>query len=250
MRSTEILNRIKTHPGLTKDSKVGVVSSLGKGAEVDLREDTRDIVVIANTADIDLDSEVVVPSGADTSYFLKNRHIFADHKYDIENGAGVLRKLSKYPTPSDHKAWQMRININDNPIGNAIMDIVRDTGQIGVSVGFVATDYSEPTEAERVKYGGKNPDKLQAVIRAWNWFETSFTLLPCNVSCQSRGGVESKSLEMYNSVERMVTKGIIKRDVAAMLGMDITPKRKFIAIAEPRTSRIVYPDGRSMSMPA
>lgn len=248
MKSNPIIDRIKSHPGVSESDKVGVVSSFGKGADVIVKADTRDIVVTANTGDIDLDHEVVVPSGADTSYFLKNRHVFADHKYDIADGAGRLRSLSPYPSKEDHRAWKMRVRINDNPIGNAIMDIVRETGQIGVSVGFVAKDYGNPTDDERAKYGGDNPDRLTAVIRKWDWFETSFTLLPCNVACQSDAFTEGKSLDMLDAVDRMVTKGVIKRDVAAALGMPITTKRTIIAM--PKKKRLIFPDGRSMTMPA
>lgn len=246
MKSTAIIDRIKSHPGVSESDKVGVVSSFGKGAEVDVKSDTRDIIVIANTNDIDLDSEIVVASGADPTYFLKNRQVFADHKYDIENGAGKLRSLSEHPSKDDHRAWKMRVRINDNPIGNAIMDIVKETGQIGVSVGFVATDYGTPTEDERTKYASKNPTALHAIIRAWDWFETSFTLLPCNVSCQSTAMAESKSLDMLDAVDRMVTKGLIKRDIAALLGMPITKKRVIHAVTTPKFKSIVYPGGGVM----
>ena len=243
MKSTDIISRMKSHHGLKSDAKVGIVSSFGKGAEVDLKADTRDITAIVNTNDIDLESEVVEASGANPKFFLKNRQVFGDHKYEIENGVGVLRKLSPHPSTADHRAWKMRIRVNDNPIGNAVLKIVQETGQIGFSVGFIATDAGQPTDEERVKFGGDNPENLRTIVRAWDWFETSATLLPCNVSCQSLDSVESKSLDMLNAVDNMVVKGLIGRDIASLLGAPITSKRKIYTVPSPKPRYLVTADG-------
>jgi hypothetical protein len=245
----KLIDRLKSHPAVKSDSTIGVVSSFGKGAEVDIKSDTRDIVVIANTNDIDLESEVVVAAGADTSYFVKNGHIFADHVYDIANGAGKLRSLSPYPSKTDHKAWKVRARINDNPIGNAIKTIVEQTGQIGVSIGFMAKDFGQPNEDEMAIYGVG--DKLiRSIVRTWDWFELSFTLLPCNVSCQSMATVEGKSLDMMNAVDRMVTKGLFSREIASTLGAPISPKRKIYTVPVPKPRYLVTEDGDTVLMRA
>lgn len=230
MNATTILTRLKAHEGIGADDRVGVVSSFGKGAEVITKERTRDIVVIANTGDIDLDNEVVVPSGADTGYFERNKMIFADHLYDLNQVAGRMRTLEKYPSADNHKAWRVRAHIADNPIGNTVRTIVEETGQIGVSIGFVADDYGPPTDDERKAYKAADGSTPQSVVRSWKWFELSFTALPCNVACQSMTVTEGKSLDMLNAVDELVTKGVIDRDSAARLGMPITAKRRFHAV--------------------
>ena len=92
MNATTILTRLKQH-GIQDGETVGVVSSYGKGAELETKTDSRELIVVANTGDIDLDNEVVVPSGADTRYFERNRMIFADHQYDLSQVAGRLAVL-------------------------------------------------------------------------------------------------------------------------------------------------------------
>lgn len=238
-----IIERLKKHPAVKADSSFGVVSSFGKGAEIQEGNDLRDIVVIANTNDIDLESEVVVASGADTAYFEKNKHIFADHMYDVANGAGKLRHLDPHPSKENHKGWRVRARINDNPIGNAIKTIVEQTGQIGVSIGFIAKDFGPPTEAELAEFGGGDRE-IRSVVRAWQWFELSFTLLPCNVFAQSIGGlmgevVEGKSLDMLHAVDNMVVKGLIGRDIANLLGAPISAKRKIYRVPEPKPRYLV-----------
>jgi hypothetical protein len=231
MNATTILTRLKSH-GIQDGETVGVVSSYGKGAELHTKSASRELIVVANTGDIDLDNEVVVPSGADTRYFERNRMIFADHQYDLGQVAGKMRRLDKYPSEADHKSWRVRAYVNDNPIGNAVWTIVEETGQIGVSIGFIAKDYGPPDDNERKAYKSRDGSVPRSIVREWDWFELSFTALPCNVACQSLTVTEGKSADMLNEVERLVTKGRIDRESAYMLGMPIAPKRKMHAVTE------------------
>ena len=238
-RKQQLINRIKGHSFVKSHGGVaGIVASYGKGAEIDVKDDTRDIVVIANTADIDLEKERVVPSGADTSYFKSNRQMFADHLYDINSGAGVMRVMNEYPSKTDHKSWKLRCRIRNNPIGNAIMAVVEDTNQIGISVGFVPLDWGEPTSSEIKEFGGSSFD---SIIRAWEWFETSYTLLPCNVTCQSMDITEGKSYDMIDSADRLLSRDKIDREAAYALGLPITPKRRIFSIPSPKM--LVTPTG-------
>lgn len=239
MTPDTIIHRLKQHPGIRDESTMGVVSSFGKGAEVVTKDNTRDILVTANTGDIDLEKEVVIPSGADTSYFHRNGMIFADHKYDLEQVAGKMRRLDKYPSDTDHKSWRVRATVANNPIGNTVMTIVRETGQIGVSIGFVAKDFGPPDEAEKKAYS-KDGQSPRSVVREWDWFELSFTALPCNVACQSMAVTQGKSADMMDAVDRLVTKGLIDRNSAHLLGMPITPERKFHAVSDPRPTVKVF----------
>lgn len=233
MNSTQLINRIKDYSKADPDAKVGVVSSFGYGAKTLVQDRNTDIVVIANTGDIDLDNEVVDPRGADVSYFMKNGVVFADHNYGLNDVAGHMRALSKYPSVSDHQAWKVRIGVIDSPMGNAVMTIVDQLGQIGVSIGFVAKDYGPPTTEERKAFRTKDGNEPGSVVRAWKWFELSFTALPCNVACQSMVMTEGKSLDMVSGVERLVTKGLVDREIASRLGVPISPKRKSFALGEP-----------------
>lgn len=234
MIATDILHRLKQHPGVLDQSTMGVVSSFGKGAEIRVKSDerTRDLVVIANTDDIDLDNEVVVPSGANTAYFERNKQIFADHMYDLGNVVGTLRNLYRYPSETNHKAWKVVMHLHDNALGKAAQTIVEETGQIGVSIGFIAKEYGPPDDEERKAYRSKDGASPRSIVREWDWFELSVTALPCNVACQSMTMTQGKSLDMLHEVERLVTKGRIDRESAYLLGMPIEPKRKFHAVTD------------------
>jgi len=234
-RQAQLIERIKGHSFVKNHGGVaGIVGSYGKGAETDINADTNDIVVIANTGDIDLENERVMPSGADASYFDANRQMFADHRYDIESGAGHVRSIGAYPSTENHKSWKLRVRLRDNAIGKAIRAIVEDTNQIGVSVGFVPDDYGPPTPDELDSMGGI----FSSIVRSWKWFETSFTLLPCNVACQSMVVSEGKSMDMVESADRLLTNNKIDREAAYALGMPITMTRRFFTI--PRKSVKVY----------
>lgn len=244
-RKAQLIERLKGHAFVKSHGGVaGIVGSYGKGAEVDLKSDTRDIVVVATTGDIDLEKERVMPGGADQTYFKANRQMFADHKYDIESGAGEARSIYAYPNDQDVKAWKIRCRIRNNPIGKAIQAIVEDTNQIGVSIGFVPTDYGSPTADEREKMGGE----FGSIVREWEWFETSFTLLPCNVACQSMAVTEGKSWDMVDSADRLLSADKIDREAAYALGMPITATRRMFSVPEPKV--VFTPDGDIMRVRA
>jgi len=237
-RQKQLIERLQGHAFVkSRGGKAGIVGSYGKGAEADFKDDTEDIVVIANTGDIDLEKERVVPGGAVKDYFNANRQMFADHKYDIESGAGVARAIYAHPSESDVRAWKIRCRIRNNPIGKAIREVVEDTNQIGVSIGFVPVDYGRPNDEEQAKMGGE----FKSIVRVWEWFETSFTLLPCNVACQSMAVTEGKSWDMVESADRLLSANKIDREAAYALGMPITAKRRVFAVPAPKT--IVTPDG-------
>jgi len=201
MNAQTIIERLKKHPGAIGQDYIGVVASYGKGAIVDDEGDKNDIIAIANTGDIDLDDEVVIPSGLDTSYFEANRQIFVDHEYSVDKAAGFLRSISKYPSPKDHKAWKVRIGLHDNAAGEAVKAIVKASGQIGLSIGFYPTDFGAPTDDERLQFEQEGKE-LNSVVRAGRWFELSFTALPCNVSCQGRMiGGDGKQLRILRALK-------------------------------------------------
>lgn len=246
-RQKQLIERLKGHPFVKQHGgNAGIVGSYGKGAELDVKQDTNDVMVIANTDDIDLEKERVIPEGADPHYFKTNKQMFADHKYDIESGAGSLRSLSAFPSTQNHRSWRLRVRLRNNPIGNAIKAIVEDTNQIGTSVGFVPISMGPPNDEEKTKYGGS----FESIVRAWEWFETSFTLLPCNVACQSMDITEGKSFDMVDSADRLLCSNKIDREAAYQLGMPIDAERRHYAIPTPKRvieppRTLISPDGTS-----
>lgn len=136
----------------------------------------RGVVVIANTADVDLDSEVVVPSGADTTYFFKNRTIFWNHDYNIP-----IARL-RYASLKGGK-WIVNMTFGKGEFASEVRSMVEDGVVTGTSVGFIPTLYGRPTPEETKAYGPH-----ESIVRAWKWLELSVTPLPCNVEAMIGAG--------------------------------------------------------------
>ena len=221
MDFSALKNRLRLKAG-KDDAIVGVVASFATDVKI---ERDRNIEVIANTDDIDLQDEVVVPSGADTDYIVRNGKVFADHMYGMTDVVGSIRYIAKYPTPKDHRAWKARIQmlaLAGNSLPDDILTIAREVG-IGVSIGFEAVDYGPPTEDESKAYTGKTGPP-RSVVRRWKWLELSFTAFPANVACQSVVGVMDETRAA--ALDQLVTKGAVRRASAVALGL---PDRKIYA---------------------
>lgn len=185
------------------------------------------LMVTANTDDIDLDGEVVVPAGANTDYFQRNGQIFADHRYQVTDVIGSLRRLSPIVVDGVHKAWKASFKLYDhNDIAKTVKALA-ERGGIGVSIGFSASDFGAPTEEERERYAQKGISP-GSVVRQWDWLELSATAFPCNVACQAeRASVDDSKRAL---VDELLTKSVITTRGAAALGL-VTVKKKRLVIA-------------------
>jgi hypothetical protein len=185
MDGKSIVERIKDEAerrGHACKGPVGVVSTFSKEMRVD--QPNRDVVAVATTDDLDLEEEVVVPGGADTTYFKNNRKVFVDHEYGLLNAVGVLRNLKKWRGTNGADGWLARVHVPespDNPLASHVLALAAAEG-IGMSIGFEAMDFGRPTTDESKRYPG-----AKSIVREWRWLELSFTALPCNVACQSQG---------------------------------------------------------------
>ena len=256
MNATTILNRLKQHPGITDDAVVGVVSSFGKDAEIDARDNrTRDIVATLTTTDIDLDNEILVAKGANHDYLRENGVMFADHNYSLQDYVGDIRAVTPiYGADKENpRGWRVRFHVCDTLAGESVQKIVEHRGKIGISIGFVAEDYGPPTNDE-LKHYTQNGRAPASIVRRFRSFEGSATLLPCNVKCQAVSAEGAKAIfktgqvqdELLHDVDDLVSKGVITREGAYLLGMPITPKRKVFAVSDPNPRRSVlqvYPWG-------
>lgn len=165
--------------------KLGAFGTASVKAEAD---DTREVVVVATTSEVDLDNEVVLASGADRSYIDANRSVFADHQYDRAAYCGKIRRIDPIKGPDGEvTGWKVRIFFTRNALGDEMLRQAREDG-IGVSIGFQALDWSPPTEDEKKRW----PDAVN-IIRRWKWLELSVTQLPCNVNARQVGSEPAKS---------------------------------------------------------
>lgn len=223
------IEAIRKHNGLGEKAAIGIVGSFGTEVSVDESNNNRDIICIANTADIDLDSEVVVPEGLDgKEYFFKNKKIFVDHRYEFSNCVGMMRSARLAKTMTGTTGWMVRfrvLSMPGNDLPDAVLTCAREGFGPGFSIGFEAIDYGKPT-AEEMKAYSQTGKQLDSVVRKSKWLELSATMIPCNVSCQGQAKVDEKALA---GLDELLTKGRISRKSAVLLGLPEAPKRKFFA---------------------
>lgn len=182
MTKSEIVAHIKeNNRTIRKDADVRVIRGGldAKDVSVDRTGSNRDILVVANTASIDCDNEVVVPEGADMTYLGRNAKVFVDHRYDINSMVGGIR--NGYPKLVDG-AWHVKFGVRRSDLGDQILRDAEDFG-LGVSIGFDALEAGPPTEDELKAYGKGR--EFRSIVRKWHWIELSVTAMPCNVDCQS-----------------------------------------------------------------
>jgi len=232
------LNRLellrKSHPSLAPTDEVGIWSTFGANAEIKQAPDGgRTINIIATTSDMDLDKERVMPQGADTSYWRQNGlKVYTDHCYSVHDVAGVVNpsSLRMFPDESNPRGWKMSVGILNNPVGDAIVEITRATGQIGASIGFTPIESTRPST---LSIGEDDEDDMpERVITKWMWLETSFTAMPCNVSCQ--GALVNNPGKMLSTLEGLVRKGRVLPQAAYALGLPQTEvKKKVFIMARP-----------------
>jgi hypothetical protein len=152
-------------------TKAGVKQAAGSPMEV---------VCYANTAAVDLEAEVVVPSGLDvTSYLDKNRNLFVDHQYDVCSAVATLRLMTLTP-----QGWIARGVFHDdmaNPYVRACVALAK-AGTLAMSIGFEALEWGPPSQAEKVAYPG-----AESIVRKARILEISYTAFPMNVTCRQMG---------------------------------------------------------------
>ena len=162
------------------DNPIGIKAGLwGRGGDRALGVKSVDgkleVVCYANTSAVDLEREVVVPTGLDVrSYLTTNKNLFVDHRYDVLSAVAVCRSMTLDPG-----GWLCRGAFHDdmaNPYVKACVALAK-AGTLAMSVGFEALDWGPPTDAEAKAYPG-----VEGVVRKARVLEVSYTAMPMNVT--------------------------------------------------------------------
>ena len=160
------------------------------------------VEAVATSSAIDLDNEVIVPDGAEKSYFFSKRTIYLNHNYNWPIG-------SLASTTKKRGQWICRFGFASTPLAQDTKTLVAEGVVRGVSIGFVATDYGAPT-AEEVKTYGPH----RSIVRKWLWLELSVTPMPCNPE----------------AIIRLVQEKKIKQTTAAMLGVQAPRPTQYLIL--------------------
>lgn len=136
-----------------------------------------EVVCYANTAAVDLEREVVMPTGLDVrTYLMQNKNLFVDHRYDVLSAVAVCRSMSLAPD-----GWVCRGAFHEdmsNPYVKACV-VLAMAGTLAMSVGFEALEWGPPNESEMKAYPG-----VESVVRKARVLEVSYTAMPMNVTCR------------------------------------------------------------------
>lgn len=257
------LERVKRAARLTEkfgDRNDGAVLTVVRARPNVLKVSDTDTDVrwVATTDGIDVDDEVVVPSGlmvskewlhkhapqvkditpsSRDSYFLNNRACFLDHQYSYEDCIGHMRRVTPKAVLGETVAWIVSVKLRaDHKHTKGVMDMARE-GLIGASIGFARLEGGRPTEEELAKYS-KDGREPTVVSRSWEWIETSATFIPANVEAQAIGtdAMEDAKAAM---LDEMVSKGRCPRDLAVSLGLPESPRRRLYPTTERKKVTIV-----------
>jgi hypothetical protein len=136
-----------------------------------------EIVCYANTSAVDLEREVVVPSGGDVrSYLTVNRNLFVDHCYDMEHVVATCTRMALDPggwlcTGQFFRGFETEYTKACVALAMA--------GTLAMSIGFEALDWGDPSPEELRLYPG-----VESIVRRWKALEVSYTAMPMNVTCR------------------------------------------------------------------
>lgn len=178
----QIVTKMRARHGLKAAESVGIA---GLTCKETMTSDTeRDVEVVMTAADTDMDDEVVLTGGADTTYFMSmgQKKVFIDHRYDMSSNVGVVRWINPFPNAQNPTALKARVHLYKNlkdPMTDDLLERIKQGG-MGLSIGFIPTEITMPTVDERKMY-----PNAERIIRKWKMLEVSFTALPCNVKCQT-----------------------------------------------------------------
>lgn len=168
------------------------------------------ITAIATTSGVDLENEVIVPAGADTSYFKAARAVYYCHDtYSLP--VASLRNLTMVDG-----GWRVQASTINTEFSRDVAICIAEGAINGGSIGFLRTNAGNPTPEELAMYGPH-----EYITRQWKWLEWSITPFPCNPEAMIESASMSKGLpdSSASTISRLLHKGKIGRKSATMLGL-------------------------------
>lgn len=207
----------KRHPTRTTGNDVGVAwCGMSERRVVKSVDQPEMCEAIINTAGVDLVNEIVLPRGADWSYFKTYRSIYWNHDAGgLTLPVGKLRNLSMRTNPD---RWAASWVWASNPFAEQVRVAVTEEVVNGTSIGFIPTERGPQSDDEEAMYG-----PADSMIRKWVGLEFSVTPQPCLPDAMI--GAKSYPLDeaVIHGLERLVQKGRITKQGAESMGL---PEKK------------------------
>lgn len=184
-------------------------------------KDPRVVSGVITSVAPDNQGEVVVTSGLDTGYLEKFRTVYLSHDYD--KPVGTMRAIKR----GKDSIWASTY-LTTTTLGDDVLTMVQENVLRGISIGFVSKAFGAPTDEEQERFG-----ECDVIHRQGSVFEYSITGMPCNSDAELD--------PVMKSIDRLLTRGVIKRASAAACGFPVSPDRKFF-----RAAPIMAHDGTVM----
>ena len=170
-----------------------------KSAVTDAETDVANRLVKAwvSTTEPDQEGDVVLPDGADMSYFpTRVKAVYLNHDYD--KPIGVCRKMAV----RDNGLWALTY-IATTDLGNETLTLVNEGVIGGMSIGFRTMKADRATDDEKSVYG----DETQRMVREYKLVEYSLTAMPMNQGALIQKGLRDRvSRDMLDALELDVAK--------------------------------------------
>lgn len=193
------------------DKPAGCHFVIAKNVSVDRKN--RLVTGVVTTEDVDLDGDVLMQDGLDTSYFWGDeakksgmRTVYRDHDYDVP--IGTCRNMRKTA-----QGLVCTTQITSLPIGDEMLTLMEEDIIRGQSIGFRNLESSEPTMDEMIQYSAA----CNRCIRKSLMLEYSITPMPCNPNA-------------LLSLQSLVAKGRVSKHTAEVVVKSAT----FSIAPEPR----------------
>lgn len=196
---------IAHHHKLSDAESVGTKRAVIDNMETSVAQ--RMVSGIVCTDAMDMEGEIVMPSGLDTSYFPDRvKAVYLNHNYD----ALPVAKCRKMVL-NDRGQMFCQTVIARGGLGDDLLSLMEDGVVNGLSIGFI-TQSASPPKPDEDRYRG-----AKSVVRSAKLLEYSIVSMPCNPDAL---------------IER-VSKGMIRRSSAVAFGLDDSPVRKFYPVSGP-----------------
>lgn len=192
-RQRDILKDMRRRHGLDKDARVATRAPETLELSVRSKPGGRMIVeAVANTASVDNHRTVILPGGADTTYFDRYRTILYNH----DDMMPPIGRMESCTYQRGKEQWFVRFSITGaTTFAQDIGRLIEDKCINGVSIGFLTDSYGPPTDEERSRYGD-----YEATIRKWKWLELSVTPMPSNSDALIHG-VQQRRISPQTAID-------------------------------------------------
>jgi len=171
---------------------------------------------IVTTSDVGIDGLIVPATALDLTYFWEKtnangskragqRAVYYGHDYS-QPPVGMCVRLA-----IEGESMYCSTFITRTGFGDDLMTLMEEGCVNGISSGFRTRDWSPPTPEERKRWGVGEEEEAM-VVRDALMLEYSIVAMPALPEAQ---------------IERMVTRGAIRRQSAVLIGLPETPTRRF-----------------------